>query len=89
MKGKTMQHAIKIRRAYAAAGIGGCPQSRAAMLQYLPEEVVERLPSRELARMLDALWAACQDAKALGARDAIDEGAIWDARLGRLREIGA
>lgn len=82
-------HAIKINRALRLAGIGSCHGSAMAMLDYVPASVRAALSGAELGELLDALWRACQDAKALAAREAIGEGAIWDARRQRLREIGA
>lgn len=80
---------IKIKRARAAATIGRYPASFDAMLARVPADVVAALTSAQLAQMLDALADACDASKALAARDACDEGAIWDARANRLREIAA
>lgn len=80
---------IKIKRARAAAAIGRYPATFDAMLARVPAEVVSALTSAHLARMLDALADACDASKALATRSACDEGAIWDARRSRLREIAA
>ncbi len=78
---------IKINRAMRLADISANPGSASDMLGLIPAEVVEALTAKQLATMLDAMWAACQRSKAIAARDAIAEGAIWDAGRQQLRPI--
>lgn len=59
------------------------------MLDAIPAEVVAALTSRQLAALLDAMWQTACASKALANREAIAEGAIWDARRGQMREIAA
>lgn len=80
---------IKVNRALALANIGRNPGSAQAMLDAIPADVVAALTARRLAQMLDAMWRLAGASKALAAHDAIAEGAIWDARTGRLRSIAA
>jgi hypothetical protein len=79
--------AVKYNRAMSKSAVGRYPASASAMLERVPEGVALALTSTQLAAMLDAMWGACQEAKGIAARDAIAEGAIWDARSQRLREI--
>lgn len=80
---------IKINRALKLASIGANPDSAAAMLEVIPAEAIKAVTAHQLAAMLDAVWRACQASKAIATREALDEGAIWDAGRGRLREIAA
>ncbi|MBX3482563.1 hypothetical protein [Phenylobacterium sp.] len=82
-------HSIKINRALRQAEIGHFPGSAEHMLSYVPDVLRSALTSDELAIALDMLWTACLASKALAERDAIAEGAIWDAEAQRLREIAA
>lgn len=63
-----LTHNTKIRRALEIAEIGARPNSAAAMLGYIPPEVVEKLSSALLATMIDNLWGACVASKAVAAR---------------------
>ncbi len=78
---------IKFRRAMTRSHVGRFPGSAEAMLARVPQTVVSALPSAQLAALLDAMWDACQEAKGIALKDAIAEGAVWDSRGQRLREI--
>lgn len=80
---------IKINRARKLSAIGDVPGSFYAMVERVPAAVTAAITSRQLADMVDAMWAACQEAKALAEKEAIDQGAVWDARSQRLRGIAA
>lgn len=80
-------HTIKVNRALSLASIGGCPGSAGDMLGAIPTAVIEALPSRLLAELLDANWRLAQRSKALANAEAVAEGAVWDARHQRLREV--
>lgn len=95
-------HATKVNNALALSRIGGwtgsndhdtmqgpCHASALAMLDAIPDEVIAALPARLLAQLIDANWALAQQSKAIAAAEAIAEGAVWDARSQRLREIAA
>lgn len=82
-------HTIKINRALAGAAIGRNPGSALDMLAAIPATVIDALPARLLAELLDANWSLAQASKALAHTDACAEGAIWDARRQQLREIAA
>ncbi len=81
--------AIKIKRALRLAAVGDLPETSGAMLAALPAETVAALTARQLAGLLDAAWRLVQASKALAERAACDEGAVWDARAQRLRELAA
>lgn len=68
-KAAVPQHPIKVAKAANSAKIGQCSRSLGAMLDYVPESVVAKLTSSELAEMLDAMWRACQDAKAIAGKE--------------------
>ena len=80
---------IKINRAMARARVGRYPGSARAMLDLIPATVAAALTSAQIAELLDAMWTASGASKALALADALDEGAIWDARRQCLREITA
>lgn len=84
-----MAHQIKLARARRLAKAARYPATYDAMLDYVPEAAVAKLTGAEIAAVVDALRATAIDAKALAAREACAEGAIWDARTQRLREITA
>jgi hypothetical protein len=80
---------IKRTRALAKSTVGRFPGSADAMMECIPESVKIALHSGELAKMLDAMWAACQEAKGIAVHDALAEGAVWDARSRCMRSIAA
>lgn len=80
-------HSIKLARARSLSRIGNYPRSAAAMESHLPKEVIAQCNSAALAAMLDALWATAQEAKGLAEAEACDQGYIWDARRGAMRDI--
>lgn len=82
-------HQIKIERARKLSSTGAYPATFDAMLGHVSAEIVSSVTSRQLARIIDDLFVASQAAKAIAEADAITEGAIWDARQQRLREIAA
>lgn len=78
---------IKINRALKLAAIGTNPGSAADMLAAIPADVIEALPARLLAELLDANWSLACRSKSLADAAACDEGAVWDARHQRLRAV--
>lgn len=82
-------HTIKINRALSTSTIGTTPGAASDMLNAVPESIIAALPSRLLAELLDAQWALACRSKELANREAIDEGAMWDARGQRLVELAA
>ena len=69
------------------AAIGNNRGSYATMIDLIPDTVLNTLSSRQIADLVDATWLACQQAKSIACADAIAEGAIWDSRRQRLREV--
>lgn len=84
-----IDHSTKVKRALRMSFIGANPGSAAAMLDSIPAEVVDALPARLIALMLDANWRLAQESKVIALCDAVSEGAIWDARSQKLRDIAA
>lgn len=78
---------IKVNRALRLSQIGSNPGSASAMLAAIPSEVIQDLPARLVAQLIDANWRLAQNSKALALRDALQEGVIWDGA--RSREIEA
>lgn len=82
-----MDHTIKIKRALRLSTIGANHASANAMLDFVPAAIIETLPARKLAEMLDAMWQLAGNSKAVAARDAIKEGGVWDDRASRFRAL--
>lgn len=80
-------HTIKVNRALRMSDIGAYPSSASAMLAAIPSSVIDRLPAREIAALLDANWRLAGKSKAIACADAIAEGMIWDAKGQCHREI--
>lgn len=80
-------HSIKVNRALRNSGIGAYPSSAATMLAAIPEDIIDHLPARLIAKLLDANWRLAGQSKAIACADAITEGAIWDAKHERHLEI--
>lgn len=80
-------HTVKLNKALKKAQVGKYPRSAEAMVRHLPILAIETCTSSEIAAVLDAMYSACQEAKAIAERDACAEGCVWDATQKRLREI--
>jgi len=78
---------VKYDRATAKAAVGKFPGSRDAMWAAIPVDVIGALTSTQLAHLLDAMWGACQEAKRIAEAEVVSNGAVWDARHQRLREL--
>lgn len=82
-------HQIKIDRARKLSSTGRYPATFDAMLGHVSPDIIAAVTGRDLATIIDDLSRASQAAKALANAEAITEGAVWDARQQRLREIAA
>ena len=82
-----VDHSRKVKMALGRARVGSHPASRAAMLDAIPRSALARLTAADLAEMLDAMWSVTQRSKVPAAREALDEGIVWDAAQQRHREI--
>lgn len=60
---------IKITRAYKKSTIGSCPLSAQAMLEAVPEQIIAKLSSDDLAALMDANWQLAQRSKAIALRE--------------------
>jgi hypothetical protein len=83
----TSNHQIKVNRALRQSKIGKHPASASAMLRAVPNSVVAKVSSRELAEMLDAMWSLAEKSKAIANSEAISEGAVWDSQKQEFREL--
>lgn len=82
-----IDHTRKVNRALRLSAIGAHPASASAMLSAIPADVIDALPARLIAQMLDANWRLASTSKAIAARDAITEGGVWDEVRGVMREF--
>lgn len=82
-------HALKINRAQKMAETGPYRETFAAMLDAVPNMLIDVLSSARLAELIDAMAALATESKAIAARDICAEGAVWDSRQGRTREVAA
>jgi hypothetical protein len=80
---------IKIERAMKLASAGNFPATFSGLLAHIPQGLVDTMTSRQLASTIDALYTCAQESKAFAAREAINNGFIWDARQNRSRDIAA
>lgn len=80
---------IKINRASRLAIIGNCPCSFAAMIEAIPDAVMDVLTSKTIAALVDANWRLFRASKAIAARDAINEGGVWDAQREAFHHLAA
>lgn len=80
---------IKLSRARRLCDTGRYPATYDVLLDHVPDALIDRLTAAEIAEMIDAMYRCSARAKALAARDAIDEGCVWDARRQRLVELQA
>jgi len=78
---------IKIEKGRKKSSIGSGPMTWRVHLDAVPPSVVGRLTSTELAELIDSMRGLTEATKAFHEREIVDEGAIWDARQQRLREI--
>lgn len=82
-------HEIKLGRARRISAIGQHPATYAAISRHLPDTLIARASAKEIAAVIDALYACAQEAKAIAAHDIISEGYVWDSRTQRHRELAA
>lgn len=84
-----INHSRKVNKAVKMSNIGEHPESVAAMLRAIPADVIDALPARLIAQLIDANWRLAGASKAIAAAEAIQEGCVWDAQQGRHRDIAA
>lgn len=78
---------IKIERARRLSSTGNYPATFDAMLGHVSPTVIASVTGITLAHIIDDLYDASQAAKTIANREAVDEGAVWDANQQRHREI--
>jgi hypothetical protein len=83
-----MDHSIKINRAFAQSQVGKYPRARAEALALIPETLLPWISSTSLAQLLDALHASHKAGRAVEAKSILEEGAVFDPRAGKMRELG-
>lgn len=84
-----IDHSRKVNKAVAMCSIGTHRESATAMLRAIPADVIDALPARLIAQLIDANWRLAGASKAIAAAEAIQEGCVWDAQQGRHRDIAA
>lgn len=84
-----MDHSIKINRAFAQSKIGQFPTVRAEALSLIPESVISWASSTTLAKLLDALHQSHQAGRHIESASILADGAIFDPRLNKMRELCA
>lgn len=82
-------HTIKLARARRLSSTGNYPATYDALMEHLPPCVISKLTAREIATMMDALYSATAEAKALQDRANCDQGAVWDSRRQQLISLAA
>jgi hypothetical protein len=82
-----MNHSIKINRALEKAEVGKYPRTFEAILNSVPGPTITKLTSSELAELMDAIGAHAAVSKRLAEQEIIDEGAAWDYKQQRFREV--
>ncbi len=75
----------KIKRACAMAAM--LPRAEEEILASIPQELLDRLTSREIAVVMRSLNAHWHKACAWKEADVAAEGCVWDRARGKLREI--
>ncbi len=80
---------IKTNRAMKIATTGRYPRSFAAMLDAIPESVVEALNARLIAELIDANWRLAGCSKRIAEHEAVANGFVWDHRRGRAMNLTA
>ena len=80
-------HQIKVNRALSLSQVGKYPSSASAMLRAVPDSVLAKVTSRELADLLDAMWDLSAASKAIADAETISEGGVWDNKELRFRAL--
>ncbi|TAA54601.1 hypothetical protein [Shinella sp. JR1-6] len=70
---------VKYNRAKAASVIGSHDRSFDAMWNSIPTDVQATLSSSQLAALVDSNWRMAAESKAIAAREAIENGFVWNA----------
>lgn len=84
-----MSHQIKINRVANNMKMAAYWRTAEAIMAQIPYVLVEQLTSAQLVMVADAIHAAHQGGKAKAERDVLSEGAIYDPRKSKMREIAA
>ena len=86
-----MEHPRKWARVRALTHLSRYPRTYQAILDAIESKpaLADALTARGLADLVDLLHSHWRNAQAAAEREACGEGAIWDDRTQRLREIAA
>jgi hypothetical protein len=84
-----MNHNTKIARVRRNMRMAAYGRTAQAILEQIPDALLEQLTSAQLVIVADAIHAAHQGGKAKGEADVLTEGAIYDPRKSKMREIAA
>ena len=71
---------LKYMRTKSRSAIGIYHASFEAMWDNIPIEIKKALPSKMLAKLIDANWRLSSASKALATREIIENGFLWDAQ---------
>lgn len=82
-----MASIIKSNRVAKLCDLACYPNSYAAMVAAIPDAVWDALPARLIAELIEANWRLAGNSKALAAREALENGFVWDARRNCARDI--
>lgn len=76
---------IKLNRAFGICNFR--PMQERDIVSSVPQELIDRLTSKELALVMQALNAHWHKAQMAKEQAIIDEGCIWSERHGKLLEL--
>lgn len=79
---------LKHRRCKALSGNGPYHRTFDACWEAIPLALKERLTSRELAIVVDAIDAAHCRGKGAAEEEAVVQGYVWDRRISKMRGVG-
>jgi hypothetical protein len=78
---------FKIARARRHAATGAFPATFDSIVSAIPSGVVAALTGRQLGALIDAIEAHRRESRAIEEAAACDAGYIWDAAVGRARDL--
>lgn len=78
---------IKNTRARKLSKIGNYPSTFAAISGFIPDDVWQKLSSKEIASLIDAMQDLAQNSKALEVKEILENGGIWDDSINQFREL--
>lgn len=77
----------KMANARKMCSVGRYPSLYAALFGHLSHDLLERLTAREIALVIDAMYANSKEVERITEREIIGEGCVWDEYDRCMREI--